>query len=50
MRTLRAPGRLSAFQVGLIAVALIAIAVFLAFTKDIPFTKPFELKARFENA
>ena len=50
MRTFRAPGRLSAFQIGLIAVALIAIAVFLAFSKDIPFTKPYELKARFENA
>ena len=50
MRTLRAPGRLSAFRIGLIAVALIAIAIFLAFTKDIPFTQPYELKARFENA
>ena len=50
MRTARTRGRLSAFQVGLIALVLIVIATFLAFTKDIPFTKPFQLKARFENA
>jgi phospholipid/cholesterol/gamma-HCH transport system substrate-binding protein len=50
VRTLRHGGRFTAYQVGLIALALIAIATFLAFTKDIPFTKPFELKARFENA
>jgi phospholipid/cholesterol/gamma-HCH transport system substrate-binding protein len=50
MRTPRTPARLSAFQVGLIAVVLIAVAVFLAFAKDIPFTKPYELEARFENA
>jgi virulence factor Mce-like protein len=42
--------RFTAFQVGLIATVLILIAVFLAFTKDIPFTKPYELKAVFENA
>ena len=35
---------------GLIALVLILIAVFLAFTKDIPFTRTFELKARFTNA
>lgn len=38
------------FRVGLIALVLLAILTFLAFTKDIPFTKPYELKARFENA
>jgi phospholipid/cholesterol/gamma-HCH transport system substrate-binding protein len=40
----------SAFRVGLIAIALIVILTFLAASKDIPFTKPYELKARFENA
>ena len=29
---------------------MIVIAIFLAFTKDIPFTQPYELKAVFENA
>jgi phospholipid/cholesterol/gamma-HCH transport system substrate-binding protein len=43
-------GRLTALQVGLLALLAMAIVTFLAFTKDIPFTKPFELKARFENA
>lgn len=42
--------RFSAFQVGLIALVVLAIGAFLAFTKDVPFTKPFELKAVFENA
>jgi phospholipid/cholesterol/gamma-HCH transport system substrate-binding protein len=46
----RGAGRFSPLQVGLIALVLIAIVTFLAFTKDIPFTKPYELKARFENA
>jgi phospholipid/cholesterol/gamma-HCH transport system substrate-binding protein len=47
---MRNPGRFSPFQVGLIALGLILVVTFLAFTKDIPFTKPYELKARFENA
>ncbi len=47
---MRTAGRFSKFQVGLIALILIAIVTFLAFTKDIPFTKPYELKARFTNA
>ena len=46
----RGAGRFSPLQVGLIALVLILITTFLAFTKDIPFTKPYELKARFENA
>ena len=50
MRTSRAPGRVSALGVGLIALLLIAVATFLAFSKDIPFTTPYQLKARFENA
>jgi phospholipid/cholesterol/gamma-HCH transport system substrate-binding protein len=49
MRTIRGP-RLSAFQVGLIALVVLLIATFLAFTKDIPLTRPFELKATFENS
>jgi phospholipid/cholesterol/gamma-HCH transport system substrate-binding protein len=48
----RAAGRdrFTALQVGLIAIIVLAAAVFLAFTKDIPFTKSYELKAVFENA
>ena len=46
----RSYGRFSPFQAGLIALLLIVIVTFLAFSKDIPFTKPYELKARFENA
>jgi phospholipid/cholesterol/gamma-HCH transport system substrate-binding protein len=49
MRRVRG-GRLSTFQIGLIALVVIVIGAFLAFTKDIPFTRPFELKATFENA
>jgi phospholipid/cholesterol/gamma-HCH transport system substrate-binding protein len=50
MRTARHGGRFTPLQVGLIALVVIVIAVFLAFTKDVPFTRPFELKAVFENA
>ncbi len=50
MRTARHAGRFTPLQVGLIALVVIVIAVFFAFTKDIPFTRPFELKAVFENA
>jgi phospholipid/cholesterol/gamma-HCH transport system substrate-binding protein len=42
--------RISAFGAGMIALVVILIATFLAFTKDIPFTKPFELKATFQNS
>ena len=42
--------RLTAFQVGLIALVVLVVATFLAVSKDIPFTRPFELKAAFENA
>ena len=42
--------RLSRFQVGLIALLVIAIGTWFAFAKDIPFTKPYELKATFNNA
>ncbi len=50
MRKAGTRGRFTPLQVGLIALVLILIAVFLAFTKDIPFTRTFELKARFTNA
>jgi phospholipid/cholesterol/gamma-HCH transport system substrate-binding protein len=42
--------RLTPFQAGLIAVTVILVGAFLGFSKDIPFTRPFELKAMFENA
>ena len=45
-----AQSRISPLQAGLIALVLILIATFLAFTKDIPFTRPFELKATFQNS
>jgi phospholipid/cholesterol/gamma-HCH transport system substrate-binding protein len=36
--------------IGLIALVIVVIAVFLGFTKDIPFTTPFEVKAVFQSA
>jgi phospholipid/cholesterol/gamma-HCH transport system substrate-binding protein len=42
--------RLTAFQSGLIGLVLIVVFAYLGFTKDIPFTRPFELSAVFENA
>jgi phospholipid/cholesterol/gamma-HCH transport system substrate-binding protein len=42
--------RVSTFQAGLIGLVLIAIFSYLGFTKDIPFTRPFQLEAVFENA
>ncbi|MGH2822749.1 MAG: MlaD family protein [Thermoleophilaceae bacterium] len=50
MRTLRHQGRFSAYQAGLIALIVILIGTFFAFTKDIPFTTPYELKATYENS
>jgi phospholipid/cholesterol/gamma-HCH transport system substrate-binding protein len=50
MRRAKQAGRFTPYQVGLIALGLIVIVTYLAFTKDIPFTKPYELKARFTNA
>ena len=46
---MRKRGRFSAFQVGLAAMLLIAIASFFAFTKDIPFTRGTEIKAVFKD-
>src|SRR5918998_6533427 len=36
--------------IGVIALVVIVILTFLGFTKDIPFTTPFEIKATFESA
>ena len=47
---MRNAGRFTPLQAGLIALLVIAVVTFLAFTKDIPFTKSYELKATFENA
>ena len=41
---------LSPFAAGLIGLVLIVVGAYLGFTKDIPFTRPFELSAVFENA
>jgi phospholipid/cholesterol/gamma-HCH transport system substrate-binding protein len=40
----------SPFAVGLIALVVIGILVFLGFTKDIPFTRGYEVKAVFQSA
>jgi phospholipid/cholesterol/gamma-HCH transport system substrate-binding protein len=48
-RTRRREGR-NPFTVGLIALVVIAILVFLGFTKDIPFTRGYEVKAVFQSA
>jgi phospholipid/cholesterol/gamma-HCH transport system substrate-binding protein len=50
VRTARHTPRVSAFQAGLIALVVIGVAVYLAFSKDIPFTRPFQLEAVFENS
>ena len=42
--------RFTPFQVGLIALVVIVIGTYLGASKDIPFTRPYELKAVFENA
>ena len=40
----------SPVMIGLIATAVIVVLLYLGFTKDIPFTKPFEVNAVFESA
>ena len=40
----------SPVMIGLIATVVVVILVFLGFTKDIPFTKPFEINATFQSA
>jgi phospholipid/cholesterol/gamma-HCH transport system substrate-binding protein len=42
--------RLTAFQAGLIGLVLIVVLAYLGFSKDIPFTRPYEVSAVFENA
>jgi ABC-type transporter Mla subunit MlaD len=42
--------RLSAFQAGLLAIVLLVAGIYLGFTKDIPFTRSYELSAVFENS
>ena len=48
-RTRRREGR-SPFAVGVVALVVIAILVFLGFTKDIPFTRPYQVKAVFQSS
>src|SRR3954463_14628808 len=45
----RTPKRSSAF-IGLVATIIAALIMFFGFTKDIPFTHGYELKAQFESA
>jgi phospholipid/cholesterol/gamma-HCH transport system substrate-binding protein len=40
----------SPFAIGLIALVVILILTFLGFTKDIPFTRPFEVNAVFQSS
>jgi ABC-type transporter Mla subunit MlaD len=47
---MRRGDRFTPFQAGLIALVVIVIGVYLGASKDIPFTRPFQLKAAFENA
>ncbi|MEA2418645.1 MAG: phospholipid/cholesterol/gamma-HCH transport system substrate-binding protein [Thermoleophilaceae bacterium] len=42
--------QITAFRAGLIGILLILGLAYLGFTKDIPFTRPFELRAVFTNA
>jgi phospholipid/cholesterol/gamma-HCH transport system substrate-binding protein len=42
--------RISPVRAGLIAVVLVVVATFLAFTKSLPWQQPFEVKAVFESA
>ena len=42
--------RLTAFQAGLIGLVVIVVLTYLGFSKDIPFTRPYQLSAVFENA
>jgi virulence factor Mce-like protein len=46
----RARKKRSPATIGLIALVVALIAVYLGFTKDIPFTKPFEVRAVFQSA
>jgi phospholipid/cholesterol/gamma-HCH transport system substrate-binding protein len=50
MRRAAHGGRLTPVQAGVIALLVIAIGAYLGFTKDVPFTRPYELNAVFTNA
>ncbi len=50
MRSPRHAPRLTAFQAGLIGLVLLVVLAYLGFSKDIPFTRPYELSAVFENS
>jgi len=50
VRSARHGSRLTPFRAGLIGLALIVVLSYLGFSKDIPFTRPFELKATFDSA
>jgi ABC-type transporter Mla subunit MlaD len=41
---------MSALTAGVIGIGLILVLAYLGFTKDIPFTRPFELQAVFQNS
>jgi phospholipid/cholesterol/gamma-HCH transport system substrate-binding protein len=47
---MRHRGRFTAYQAGLISLVVIVVFAYLGFTKDIPFTRPYELNAVFVNA
>ncbi|HEV2874906.1 MAG TPA: MlaD family protein, partial [Thermoleophilaceae bacterium] len=47
---MRRGGRVTPLRAGLIALVVIVVGAYLGFTKDIPFTRPYELNAVFENA
>ena len=42
--------RLSPFAAGVIGLVVLVVAVYLGFTKDIPFTRPFEVDAVFQSS
>jgi phospholipid/cholesterol/gamma-HCH transport system substrate-binding protein len=46
----RFQGRLSPVRAGLVAVILVVVATFLAFSKSLPWRNPFEFKAVFQSA
>jgi phospholipid/cholesterol/gamma-HCH transport system substrate-binding protein len=47
---MRRRGGMSFFRAGLLALVVILVGCYLGFTKDIPFTKPFQVNAVFESA
>ena len=49
MRRRRSRGP-STFAIGLIALAAVLVIVYLGFTKDLPFTHGFQVRAEFQSA